>query len=359
MTLEEICSEVRNFIDAPAEKPGAFDQLARKLFAFQYEHNAPYRAFCKSRNVSPKTLTSIDQISAIVTSAFKDLQLTVLPPHLRSTVFHSSGTTAQRPSRHFHSAETLRVYEQSLLRWFKPHVLPEHAKLGFLILAPPAPEAPNSSLVHMFETVASEDATSVVFAATTTPDGSWLLDLKMIRKHAEQLSRHDAPVVICGTAFSFVQLCDHLTEIDTTLNFPERSTVFETGGYKGRSRSVPKSELHEMISERLSIPETHIISEYGMSEISSQAYDQVIGTLGERIFQFPHWVRGTVVSPETGEEVSDGDIGLLRILDLANVGSVCAVQTEDLARRRGAGFELLSRAVATEPRGCSLMQVSS
>ena len=124
----------------------------------------------------------------------------------------------------------------------------------------------------------------------------------------------------------------------------------ETGGYKGRSRELTKPELHRFIAEQLGVTASEIICEYGMSELSSQAYDG-----GTRRFQFPPWARVQIVSPETGCEVGDGETGLARIYDLANVFSVLAVQTEDLAIRRGDGFELLGRATAAEPRGCSLM----
>jgi hypothetical protein len=353
MSLEEICSEVRNFIAAPDPKPHAFDLLARKLFAFQFEKNAPYRAFCESRGVTPEKIASWEQIPAIVTSAFKELELSVLRREERSAVFYSSGTTEQRRSRHFHSAQTLAVYEQSLLRWFEPHLCPERMPLNFLVLAPRAAVAPNSSLVHMFETVAGAYGRSAVFAASVGGDGSWMLDYDAILTAAKSATAK----IVCGTAFSFVHLCDYLNEQGVHLSFPTGSRVFETGGYKGRSRTVPKAELHAMISQRLAVPESHLITEYGMSEISSQAYDRNVGRAAKRIFEFPHWARATVVSMESGEAARDGETGLLRILDLANVGSVCAIQTEDLAVRRGSGFELLGRAMDAEPRGCSLMQV--
>jgi hypothetical protein len=355
MTLEEICSDVRNFIATPdlAVKRAAFDALAHRLFEFQFEHNAPYRQFCTTRGVTPQSLSSITDIPAIITTAFKELDLTVLPAPDRTTTFHSSGTTVHQPSRHFHSAQTLRVYEQSLLTWFQPHVCPNQEPLNFLILAPRSTEAPHSSLVHMFETVAARFGTSTTFAGTIRDDGSWLLNFDQIQQ-LQQL-----PTVICGTAFSFVHLCDHLASLNTTLTFPAGSRVFETGGYKGRSRTIAKPELHQLISHRLNIPESHIITEYGMSELSSQAYDRTVGSSSARIFHFPHWVRSSVISPETGREVADGETGLLRVHDLANVGSVAAIQTEDLAIRRGTGFELIGRAPVAEPRGCSLMEVAT
>jgi hypothetical protein len=137
----------------------------------------------------------------------------------------------------------------------------------------------------------------------------------------------------------------------------------ETGGYKGRSRTLPKAGLHELIRTWLGVPSSHIVCEYGMSELSSQAYDSEPQSAAcgirkeQRVFRFPPWARVQIISPETGREVCDGVTGLLRVFDLANVYSVLAVQTEDLAVRQGDGFELIGRAQSAEPRGCSLMTV--
>ena len=153
----------------------------------------------------------------------------------------------------------------------------------------------------------------------------------------------------------------------------------ETGGYKNRSRVLPKAGLHALITDRLGILPSQIICEYGMSELSSQAYDQRLerrsptrhetvnlyqragseagAPSAVRFLHFPPWARVQIISPETGHEVAEGETGLLRIFDLANVFSVMAIQTEDLAIRRGSGFELIGRAQFAEPRGCSLTSV--
>jgi hypothetical protein len=165
---------------------------------------------------------------------------------------------------------------------------------------------------------------------------------------------------VLGTAFLFVHLLDHLTNRGKSFVLPAGSRAQETGGYKGRSRTIPKAELHTEISRCLGIPHRHIICEYGMSELSSQAYSSAslsstAGSPGRQPFAFPPWARARVISPETGREVAEGETGLLRIFDLANVFSVLAIQTEDLAVRRREGFELLGRAATAELRGCSLM----
>ncbi len=138
----------------------------------------------------------------------------------------------------------------------------------------------------------------------------------------------------------------------------------ETGGYKGRSRVLEKEALHRLISDHLGLAPAHIICEYGMSELSSQAYDSAPGPSritphALRRFRFPPWARVQIISPETGLEVGEGETGLIRVLDLANVYSVMATQTEDLGIRRGDGFTLVGRAALAEPRGCSLMPATT
>jgi hypothetical protein len=145
-------------------------------------------------------------------------------------------------------------------------------------------------------------------------------------------------------AFNFVHFIDALDAEGLRLSLPLRSWALETGGYKGRSRTMPKSELHALISGFLGLSSDRVVTEYGMCELSSQAYDTSLLRHGsDRIFRFPPWARTAVVSPETGREVQDGEIGLLRVYDLANVYSVMAVETQDLARRRGSDFDLIGR----------------
>jgi hypothetical protein len=171
-----------------------------------------------------------------------------------------------------------------------------------------------------------------------------------------------------GTAFSYVHLLDAEPAADRAFALPAGSLVLETGGYKGRSRTLPKPELHDLLGRRLGISPDNLVCEYGMSELSSQAYDSFAwepSTTAQstvrpaRRFRFPPWARAMVTSPETGREVADGESGLLRVFDLANVRSVLAIQTEDLAIRRGDGFELLGRAAQAEPRGCSLLPAAN
>jgi len=327
-----------------------FAELALELFALQFKYNPTYRKICEARSLTPKEVRDWTQVPFVPTAAFKELELSCIPPEDRIAVFHSSGTTEQKPSRHFHCAESLQIYEAALWSSFHANVIGSK-KFDLVVLTPPAQEVPNSSLVHMFETVRQRlGAPESVFTGALDADGAWILDFDAT---LERLKTGSKPKLILGTAFSFVHLLDYLAEKDVRLQLPRDSRVMETGGYKNRSRSLPKTRLHFLISSFLGVPLDDIICEYGMSELSSQAYDARATILG-RYFRFPPRARVQIVSPETGAEVADGETGLIRIFDLVNVYSVAAIQTGDLGIRRGSGFELIGRAALAEPRGCSL-----
>jgi hypothetical protein len=351
-----------------------FAALALELFALQFRHNAAYRKICEARRLTPQTVSDWTQIPAVPTAAFKELELTSLAPAERTAVFHSSGTTEQRPSRHFHGAESLAVYEASLWAGFVRNVGAARGAgrgaVGLVVLTPPPARVPQSSLVHMFETVRRKLGAPATAFVGKLAEGAWTLDFAATRAALDASRITRQPALLLGTAFSFVHLVDDLAEHDLRCELPPGSRVMETGGYKNRSRTLPKAELHALITERLGVPRENIICEYGMSELSSQAYDNeargggreaVGGTIprpapkAPRLFHFPPWARGQIISPETGGEVAEGETGLIRIFDLANVFSVAAIQTEDLGVRRGDGFELIGRAQVAEPRGCSLM----
>ncbi len=357
---------LRAFIERGLAADAAeFAGLASGLFALQFARVAPYRSLCEARGVTPDTLGDWRQIPAVPAAAFKELELTSLAPAERTAVFHSSGTTEHRPSRHFHGADSLAVYEASLKPWFARHLLGDGGDwkppAQFLCLAPPPAAAPHSSLVHMFACVsAAFGGPGSRFLARVGADNAWTLDAAPAVTALREAEAAGEPVVLLGTAFMFVHLLDELERGGLTCMLPPGSRVMETGGYKGRSRELPKAELHALITKLLGVPAGFIVCEYGMSELSSQAYDGVAGdkrstTGAPRAFHFPSWCRALVVSPETGREVADGETGLLRVFDLANVRSVMAIQTEDLAVRRGDGFELLGRAAQAEARGCSLL----
>ena len=370
-----------------AELDAEFNRLAKALFALQRDAVPIYGEFCRKRKVS--AVEDWRDIPALPTTAFKEYDVTSLPPAERTHVFHSSGTTQHRPSRHFHNAQSLAVYEESLRPWFRRHFLGPPSVIGngggwpdgshgtnrtnrtnetngtirnpqsairnpqLIILTPPPDEAPHSSLAHMFGTVRPEFG-GALFTGRVNGEGAWALDLEPTMAALREAQSAGQPVALLGTAASFVLLLDHCRAGRTCCPLPAGSRALETGGYKGRGRAATKSELRQMMTRWLGIPESHILGEYGMSELSSQAYDRVLPET-DGGFRFPPWARAQIISPETGREAADGETGMVRVFDLANVRSALAVQTEDLAVRRGEGFELTGRAAGSAARGCSLL----
>jgi hypothetical protein len=330
-----------------------FGPLARELHHLQCDTIVPLGSLSAVREIAPEFAGDWRCLPAMPAAMFKEWELTSLPPGQRPHHFLSSGTTEQARSRHFHSDESLRLYELSLLEWFARNVA-DSERTRFLSLTPAPDAAPNSSLVHMFGCVGRNQGGSV-YCGFVDKTGAWEVDCERL---VELLTGPNAslPVRLMGTAFSFVHLLDWMESQRIDLQLAAGSKVIETGGYKGRSRVVPRSELYQKMRIRFGVWDDDIVCEYGMSELSSQAYDtgRSPGS-DDRFFRFPSWARALVISPETGGEVSDGETGLLRIFDLANVYSVMAIQTEDLAVRNGNEFSLIGRMPRSEPRGCSLM----
>jgi hypothetical protein len=361
--FSECAGPVLEFIRAHSAvqdpRKSGFERLALEVFEFQFAHNAAYRRFCEARHATPGSISDWRSIPAVPTVAFKEWDLTCLPETERTRVFNSSGSTGHRPSRHHHNAESLALYEASLLPWFESHLLsPASEPVRWAMLTPSPEQAPHSSLAHMLGTAARRLAGSDwAFMGELNADGAWELDSAATIRALKEACVSVKPVLLMGTAFNFVHLLDDLEQKDLPLRLPVGSRAMETGGYKGRSRALPRGELHAQITERLGLPPDGIVSEYGMSELSSQAYDRSYRarTAGPRVFRFPPWARSQIVSPETGLEVGEGETGLIRVTDLANVYSAMVVQTEDLCIRRGDGFELIGRAALAEQRGCSLM----
>ncbi len=346
-----------------------FNGLALELFQLQFAHNSAFASVCRAQGRSPDSVRHWREIPALPTVAFKELEVTAVPPGSRLAVFHSSGTTRSQPSRHFHCAESLQLYEASARAWFNRHVPPTGRvhRGGYRVwsLTPPPASAPHSSLVHMF--AAAGDwlgDSSPAFWGEVDADGAWRLNDGRLLAALRAVEGDDRPVILLGTAFLFVHGIDAWATVAQQTRLPPGSVVLETGGYKGRSRVVPREVLHAELERWLGVAPEFIVCEYGMSELSSQAYalrDSPSPSLGvalgsnHRLFRFPPWVRTEVLSPETGKEVADGTPGLLRIWDLANVWSVMGIQTEDLATSWSGAFELHGRAAAASPRGCSLM----
>jgi hypothetical protein len=368
--LREFIRQSMNGLVAHDALEQQFSDLAQDLFQLQFEHNQVFRQLCEHRRITPESRPHWKSMPSVAARAFKELEVTCLPEDDRRSVFYTSGTTQEHPGRHFHNPDSLAIYEASLLPWFRRHLLTDKQPISLVNLTPTKVLAPHSSLVAMLDTVAREDGhRGVEFVGCVGSDGAWQIDRPRLHCVLEKAAADSRPVALFGTAFNFVHFLDYCQANRIRYALPSGSRVMETGGYKGRSRMLSKTTLHTLIGRVFGIPVSHLVCEYGMCELSSQAYDAAIPQVQaawalrdtgataappERIFHFPPWAKAVVVSPETGREVGESDSGLIQVVDLANVWSVLAVQTEDLGIRRGNGFELVGRAVQADPRGCSL-----
>lgn len=331
---------------------GRFERLALELFGFQFERCLPYRRFCLGRSHTPDRVRRWWEIPAVPTGAFKEVALRCFPAQATIRTFRTSGTTQEgRGELHL---DSLSLYQASLLRSFERGVLPdlapgERCRLRFL--APPPEEAPDSSLSCMFGCVLDARGD----AASGFDLSAGRLDVAGLAERLTEAARGRVPVVLCGTAFAFVHLLDALAGRRMPI-LAEGSRVMETGGFKGRSRELSRGELHRAIEAQLGIPRSRIVNQYGMTELGSQFYDSVLCRPGEpRRKLRPPWTRVRLIDPESAAEVDPGQPGRIVVFDLANLGSVLAVQTADLGRSLGEdGFEVLGREAGAEARGCSL-----
>ena len=339
-----------------------FDALAQKLFAFQFEHCPAYGRFCEGRGFTPGNVSHWTQIPPVPTGAFKEVELRCFPASQTVRTFYTSGTTGQK--RGALPLDTLKIYEASLLPTLEQLLFPdcdpnstEPWRLPMCILAPAGHEKPDSSLSHMFDQLVE---------AHGSPDSRYVvhqgaLDLEAIRHAQDGIRTSGEPWVLLGTAFSFVHLLEDMTRHGERWDCPPGSRVMETGGFKGQAREIPRVELHGWISERMGIPSSRIINQYGMTELGSQFYDSsLVDPDGPRRKLGPPWVRVRILDPTTRREVQAGKVGMVVIHDLANTGSIAAIETADLGRRvldsegQPIGFEILGREPDAEQRGCSI-----
>jgi hypothetical protein len=319
-----------------------WDRLARELFAWQFARVPSYRRLCVTHGISPDRLPSWRDIPAVPQQLFKREKLFAYDSIKPAAIYETSGTTTSQPGKQY--LLSTDIYQAvSTAGADRIGLLPLIDQLHFLTLSPA--DAPHSSLSAMFGFWQKNHGIRRTHF--------WMkdnhIDFTYLREILAAQIKAGKPIGLAGTAFSFVHLIDAWVDLPP-LRLPRGSWLLETGGFKGRSREVSKPELYGQLSRTFSLRDVDIYNEYGMSELSSQAYTH--GTSG--LHEVPPWARVLVCDPATGHEVRIGQRGLIRWFDLANVDSVLALQTLDLAERTSGGFRIIGRLPRTEPRGCSL-----
>lgn len=321
---------VRAFIGG--ECRDAFDSLACDIARFQAEHIKPV-----ARLLGHASFRRAREIPALPVDAFR---LRRIAWHdVDERCFHTSGTTGGAGQ---HAMRTTETYRQAAIAWAKRLLIGPDPTPGALIaLVAPETTMPQSSLGFMLARFADE-----IGSAT------WHFDGKEVDIAGVRSAIPAGPVVVAGTSFAFV----HLLDADATgMPLAAGSRVMQTGGFKGRSREIDATTLRKQIAAYFSIPPTHVVGEYGMTELSSQLYQgSLVEDLDDDLYYPPPWLQVTAVDDTTLEPLKRGEPGIARFVDLANVDSAVAIVCADRIIEQRGGVRLLGRRVGAPPRGCSL-----
>jgi hypothetical protein len=309
-----------------------FNSTALEVFRFQFAHNPVYRTYVQHLNINPETIQKVEDIPFLPVEVFKN-HAVITRAAEPEIVFKSSATTGLVPSRHL--VKNKAVYECSVLTAFR-RFYGDPAQYTFLALLPHYLERGNSSLVYMVNYLMQQNPDN--------PHGFYLHNHAELRDTIKKQTKEGRKIFLIGVAYALADLAEQ---------FPvslEGQIVMETGGMKGRKKELLRQQLHVIL--RSSFHVDHIHSEYGMTELLSQAYARQDGR-----FECPPWMR--VLLREVNDPfapVETGQSGLINIIDLANINSCSFLATQDLGRQFEDGrFEVLGRADNSDVRGCSLL----
>ncbi|PIF01089.1 MAG: acyl transferase [Maribacter sp.] len=309
-----------------------FEHMALDVFRFQLKNNPVYKEFCHYLDKTESNVKELRQIPFLPIDFFKSKKV-VAGKDQEQVVFSSSGTTGQVTSKHY--VTELELYEQSFIRGFG-HFHGDISQYCILALLPSYLERSGSSLIYMV---------NVLIEKSNHPDSGFYLN--EIDSLIETLTRLDArgqKTMLIGVSFALIDLVEeHTLQLGNTL-------VMETGGMKGRRKELVREELHDILRKGFGVPEIH--SEYGMTELLSQAYSK-----GNGVFNTPPWMK--VLIRDTEDPLSYlpyGKTGGINVIDLANINSCAFVATQDLGKEsKDRSFEILGRFDHSDIRGCNLM----
>jgi len=310
----------------------AFAEKALELFKFQFEENPVYRSFCDLLYIHPSDVQKLEDIPFLPIEFFKTHKVVSSTKDIQET-FTSSGTTGSVVSQH-HVAD-LDIYKKSFQKGFA-HFYGNIEDYAVLALLPSYLEREGSSLVYMVEGMIQE--------SKHPKSGFYLNNLDALKQTLLELETSRQKTLLIGVSYALLDLVEfHQFELKHTI-------IMETGGMKGRRKELIKSELHRILKKGFGVNTIH--SEYGMTELLSQAYSK-----GNGLFSTPPWMKVLVRDPEDAltilEEKKSGGIN---IIDLANINSCAFIATQDLGKIHTNGtFEVLGRFDQSDIRGCNLM----
>lgn len=309
-----------------------FNAMALKVFKFQFENNPVYRSFCDLLYKHPSDVTSIKEIPFLPIQFFKS-HVVVSNSDTIDTEFSSSGTTGSITSKHY--VTDVKVYEDSFKKAFQ-HFYGDITDYVVLALLPSYLDRDGSSLIYMVEHLIND--------SKHNESGFYLNNLAELKDTLITLDQNGQKILLIGVSFALLDLVEsHQFQLKNTL-------VMETGGMKGRRKELIRDELHLILKNGFGVQNIH--SEYGMTELLSQAYSK-----GEGIFDCPPWMKILIRDTEDALTVLPCEkTGGINVIDLANLNSCSFIATQDLGKvHTNETFEIIGRFDTSDIRGCNLM----
>lgn len=309
-----------------------FEKITLKVFRFQYDNNSVYKGFCDLLKKDKVNVKRIEDIPFLPIQFFKSHD--VLSSHKDiQTTFTSSGTTGMSTSKHH--VTDLDFYEESYRLGFRQFYgnIEDYVVLALL---PSYLEREGSSLIYMVD--------DLIQLSNNPESGFYLNNYDELIEKLIKLDNEGQNIILIGVTYALLDLVEK-----QSFNL-KNTIIMETGGMKGRRKEIIREELHDVLCKGFGVPEIH--SEYGMTELLSQAY-----SLGEGIFECPSWMQILVRDPEDAlTYVKEGKTGGINVIDLANINSCSFIATQDLGKITGNNaFEVLGRFDNSDIRGCNLM----
>ena len=309
-----------------------FEKIALKVFRFQYENNMVYRKFCDLLKVDKGSVKSLNQIPFLPIQFFKSHKVLSTTNPVQET-FTSSGTTGLLTSRHL--VTDVSIYEESYRKAFASFYgnIEDYAVLALL---PSYLEREGSSLLYMVD--------DLMELSNNPNSGFYLNNYQELINKLIELDHSGQNILLIGVTYALLDLIE-------MQQFQLKNTIImETGGMKGRRKEIVREELHQLLCNGFGVSSIH--SEYGMTELLSQAY-----SLGEGVFECPNWMSVLIRDTEDAlTYVDEGKTGGINVIDLANINSCSFIATQDLGKKYADNsFEVLGRFDHSDIRGCNLM----
>lgn len=313
-----------------------FTVLCLEIFRYQVARNKIYRRYCTYLGIKPEKINKIEEIPFLPIRFFREHDV-ISGNQKIEKIFTSSSTSGQIPSRHLVS--DISLYEKSFLESFQ-QFYGSPANYCFFCLLPSYLERPGSSLIYMTNRLNSE--------SKYKESGYFLYNHDELYSRLTVMNKRKVPVALFGVSFALVDFAAKY-QIDLS----ENTIIIETGGMKGRKKEMTREELHDNLTQAFGVKSIH--SEYGMTELLSQAYSK-----GQGLFRCPPWMK--VLTRDLYDPfayVRNRETGALNVIDLANIYSCSFIETSDMGKSFKTGeFEVTGRVDTSETRGCNLMVVT-